>query len=205
MSMKWLEWAKEIQSIAQAGLEYSKDMYDIERFHQLRKISADIMSEYTEEPMEKVVKLFTNETGYQTPKVDVRGVIFKEGKILLVKEKLDGCWSIPGGWGDIGFSPSEVAVKEIREETGFESKAVRLLGVLDKKCHPHPPSPYHTYKIFILCSITGGQASGGMETEGVGFFAVDELPELSVERNTENQIQTLFEFLENPERSVLLD
>jgi len=156
-------------------------------------------------PQEKIRNLFANETGYATPKVDVRAVVFKDEKILMVKEKAGGVWSLPGGWGDIGLTPSEVAVNEVKEESGFDVKAVKLLGVLDKKCHPHPPSPYHVYKIFILCEIVGGEAQTGIETNAVEFFAEDDLPPLSIGRNTESQIKLAFEYLHHPEKPVYFD
>ncbi|MEH6941334.1 NUDIX hydrolase [Bacillus sp. JJ722] len=207
MSLKWLEWAKQIQSISQAGLAYSKDVYDIERFQQLRELSAEIMSMYTKLDMEIVKDLFTNEKGYQTPKVDIRAVIFQDHKILLVKEKSDGKWSLPGGWGDVGYSPSEVAVKEIKEETGYDAVANKLLAVLDntRPHHHHPPSAYHVYKLFIQCTIIGGCATPSIETVDIAFFGKDELPTLSTARNTESQLQMLFEFLENPNKKVVLD
>lgn len=205
MPYKWLNWAKRLQALAQAGLTYSKDIYDLERFQELRKISVEIMSEYTELGKEKVENLFANETGYQTPKIDVRGVIFNENKLLMVQERLDGYWSLPGGWGDIGLTPSEVAVKEVKEESGFDVIPKRLLAVLDKKCHPHPPSPYHVYKIFIQCEIIAGTATSGMETKNVQFFPKDRLPKLSTERNTESQINMLFEFLTNPNKETIFD
>lgn len=130
MTLKWLDWAKEIQAISQAGLEYTKDVYDMERFEQLRELSIEIMHEYTEAGDEKIRTLFASETGYQTPKVDVRGVIFQDGKLLLVKEKADGAWALPGGWADIGLSPAEVVVKEVKEEAGYDVRAGRLLAVL---------------------------------------------------------------------------
>lgn len=169
MTLKWLDWAKEIQAISQAGLEYTRDVYDKERFEQLRELSIKIMQEYTEAGDEKIRTLFASETGYQTPKVDVRGVIFQEGKLLLVKEKADGAWALPGGWADIGLSPAEVVVKEVKEEAGYEVRATRLLAVLDKKFHNHPPSAFHVYKMFIQCDITGGTAGVGTETSAVGF------------------------------------
>ncbi|MFY4773689.1 NUDIX hydrolase [Metabacillus sp. RGM 3146] len=205
MSHKWLEWAKQIQSLSQAGLAYSKDVYDLERFELLRRISMEIMTEYTDTTFETVKELFANETGYQTPKVDVRGVIFKNSQILMVKEATDGLWSLPGGFGDIGLSPAEVAVKEVREETGFEAETVRLLAVLDKKNYNHPPSPYHIYKLFILCSITGGQAATGIETEDVRFFSENELPPLSTGRITEEQIKLMFQFYHHPEKETVFD
>lgn len=133
MEQKWLEWAKEIQSIAQAGLTYSKDVYDLERFEQLRNLSIEIIASHTELDKKIIKNLFANDTGYQTPKVDIRAVVFKENKILMVKENTDGGWSLPGGWGDVGFSPAEVAVKEVREEAGFDVEPIKLIGVLDKK------------------------------------------------------------------------
>ncbi|WP_078380425.1 NUDIX hydrolase [Sutcliffiella halmapala] len=205
MSQKWLDWAKEIQAIAQAGLTYSKDVYDLERFQQLRELSIEMMAEQTDMKKEKIRTLFANETGYQTPKVDVRAVIFQEDKILLVQEREDAGWSLPGGWGDIGYTPSEVAVKEVKEEAGFDVKAVRLLAVFDKKCHPHPPSPYHVYKLFIRCEIIGGEAKSGIETTKVEFFRLNDLPPLSVDRNTESQLRCMFEFLDKPEKEVLVD
>ncbi|TYP68663.1 NUDIX hydrolase [Paenibacillus methanolicus] len=204
--LRWLEWAKQIQAISQTGLAYGKDIYDIERFEMLRDLSVEIMQTYTEAGEEKIRDLFANDTGYATPKVDVRGVVLNEdGAMLMVRELADGAWSLPGGWADIGLSPKEIAVKEVREESGFEVEAVRLLAVLDKKFHDHPPSPHHVYKMFILCRLTGGAAQIGLETTQVGFFAQDALPPLSVERNTERQIQAMFELARGERSDVLLD
>ncbi|MGM0751676.1 MAG: NUDIX hydrolase [Bacillota bacterium] len=205
MSDQWLEWAKRIQALSQSGLAFSKDVYDIERYEELRSISAEIMQEYTGLEMRKVRELFTNESGYQTPKVDVRGVVFKDNKILMVREKVDDKWSLPGGFCDVGLSPSENIVKEIREESGFDVTPVKLLAILDMNKHPHPPQPYHYYKLFIQCEVTGGRAESGIETKGIHFFEKDHLPELSVGRNTETQINLLFEFLRNPYKETVYD
>lgn len=205
MELKWLEWAKQLQSIAQAGLTYSKDVYDLERFEMIRDMSIEMLSQHTDMDKAIIRDLFANETGYATPKVDVRAVIFKDNKILMVREKADGDWALPGGWGDIGLTPSEVAIKEVKEESGFDVKAVKLLGVLDKKNHPHPPSAYHVYKIFIQCEIIGGQSEKGIETSAVEFFTENDLPPLSVARNTETQIKWTFKHLHNPEEPVLFD
>ncbi|KOS68292.1 ADP-ribose pyrophosphatase [Lysinibacillus contaminans] len=205
MSNQWLEWAKRIQSISQAGLTFSKDIYDIERYEELRKISVEIMSEYTELEMNKIKDLFTNETGYQTPKVDVRGVVFKNQQILMVKENSDDKWALPGGFCDIGLSPSENVVKEIKEESGYDVIPIRLIALLDKNKHTHPPEPYHYYKIFILCEIIGGEATIGIETNNIQFFSEHNLPQLSTNRNTKSQINTLFEFLRTPEKETLFD
>ena len=205
MDSNWLDWAKQLQSIAQAGLTYSKDVYDMERFEQIREISIEMMSTYTEMDTPIIRELFANETGYATPKVDIRAVIFKDNRILMVKENTDDCWALPGGWADIGLTPREVAVKEVKEESGFEVKPVKLLGVLDKKCHPHPPSPYHVYKLFIQCEIIGGKPTEGIETSAIDFFPEDELPALSIARNTRSQIEMAFRSLKNPEEPVQWD
>lgn len=205
MQLKWLEWAKQIQAISQTGLAYSKDIYDRERFEMLRDLSIEILNEYTDVEVDQIRTLFAEETGYATPKVDIRGVIFKEDKILLVKERIDGSWALPGGWADIGLSPKEVVVKEAKEESGLEVLPVRLLAVLDKKFHDHPPAPSHVYKMFILCDIVGGEMKAGMETSDVAFFDEDQLPELSAERNTEKQIRKLFEMRKSADKEVLFD
>lgn len=205
MEPKWLDWAKQLQSIAQAGLTYSKDVYDLERFELIRNISVEMLSQQTDMDMTVIKDLFANETGYATPKVDIRAVVFRNNKILMVRENTDGDWALPGGWADIGLTPSEVAVKEVKEESGFDVKAIKLLGVLDKKCHSHPPSPYHVYKIFIQCEIIGGQPMEGIETSAVEFFTQNELPALSIARNTKTQIEMAFRNLKNPQESVYFD
>ncbi len=205
MAFDWLNIAKRLEAIAQIGLTYSQDDYDTERYHEIRDISHQIFNHYTDTPLEKIQNLFSRENGYPTPKVDVRGVIFQDKKILLVKEKLDGMWALPGGWADIGYSPAEVVVKEVKEEAGLEIAPVKLLAVFDKKCHAHPPSALHVYKMFILCTINGGTLNPGMETLEAEFFSQDKLPELSIERNTPEQINLLFKNRLNPEAPTLFD
>jgi ADP-ribose pyrophosphatase YjhB (NUDIX family) len=205
MSHKWLEWAQRIQALSQAGLAFSKDVFDLERFEELRTISVEIMKEHTDLEMEKLKDLFTNETGYQTPKLDIRGVVFKDNKILMIREKIDDHWALPGGFCDIGLSPSENIVKEIKEESGFDVVATKLVAVFDNRKHAHPPLPYHFYKLFFRCEIIGGEATNGVETKGVEFFEENNLPPLSLGRNTEDQIKTLFGFLRNPDKETLFD
>ncbi|MGB8000412.1 MAG: NUDIX hydrolase [Anaerobacillus sp.] len=205
MDEKWLSWAKQIQSIAQAGLTYTQDNYDYERYIELRQLSAEIMESYTEYDMKTIKQLFTNETGYQTPKVDVRAVVFHEEKLLFVKETADGKWSLPGGWGDVGFTPGEVAVKEVQEESGYIVEARRLIALLDHKQHPHPPSPYHIYKIMIECELVGGDAAESIETSDSSFFTRNNLPSLSTGRITESQIEMLFSFKDNPSLPPVFD
>ncbi|MFN2747876.1 MULTISPECIES: NUDIX hydrolase [Bacillus] len=192
-NLNWLDWAKELQAIAQAGLAYTKDEFDQERFERLRQISCEIIAEYSDADFLKVQDVFAGESGYPTPKVDVRAVIFKDDRLLFVQEKADGKWALPGGWADIGLSPKEIAVKEAFEETGLKVKAQKLLAVMDKKCHNHPPSAFHVYKMFIACDIVGGKAEPGMETNNIGFFPLEHLPELSEARNTYEQIEFLFQ------------
>jgi ADP-ribose pyrophosphatase YjhB (NUDIX family) len=201
----WLEIAKKLQAVAQAGLEYSENKYDIDRYNQIRQLSLEIMHDFTGLAMERLVNVFTSEKGYQTPKVDVRGVVFRDNKILMVKETIDGHWSIPGGWADVGLTPFEVAKKEVHEESGLEVTPVRLLAVLDKNRHSHPPDLYHIYKIFILCEEEGGILKNGMETSDVGFFSPDDLPPLSEPRITEEQINLIFEFKKNPQKEAVCD
>ncbi|MFD1205513.1 NUDIX hydrolase [Sporosarcina contaminans] len=205
MSMKWLDWAKRIQALSQSGLAFSKDLYDIERYEELREISAEIMAEHTNLEINIINDLFTNETGYQTPKVDVRGVVFKNGKILMVKENIDNQWALPGGFCDVGMSPSENVVKEIKEESNYDVIPVKLIALLDKNKHPHPPEAYHYYKVFILCEIIGGEPATGLETSQVEFFSEHNLPPLSENRNTVTQLKMVFDFLRNPEKEAIFD
>lgn len=205
MSNKWLEWARRIQSLSQAGLTFSKDAFEIERYEELRNISAEILTEYSGLEMKVVKDIFTHDTGYQTPKVDVRGVVFKDNTILLVQEAKDNRWSLPGGFCDVGLSPAENIVKEIEEESGFEVVPTKLVALLDMNKHPHPPQAFHYYKVFIQCDIVGGYGKPGLETKAIDFYEKDNLPELSTSRNTASQIQMLFEFLDDPNKETIFD
>jgi ADP-ribose pyrophosphatase YjhB (NUDIX family) len=205
MHFEWLEIAQKLQSIARAGVAYSTNKYDIERYQQIENVSLEIISNFSKIKMDDLHDLFPGESGYPTPKVDVRGVVFQNDTILMVQEEIDGKWSLPGGWAEVGLSPGEMAVKEIKEESGYDTKPVRILAILDKNKHLHPPSPYHTYKIFIECEIIGGEPQTGMETIAVDFFRRDHLPDLSIERNTREQIEMMFGFLKDPQRQVLFD
>lgn len=192
MEDKWLTWAKKLQSIAQQGLEYSKDPYDIERFESIRSLSVEIMEDYTGLEATMIKDLFCNESGYQTPKVDIRGVIIEANKILLVKETIDGKWSLPGGWAEFDLSVSENVIKEVKEEAGLNIKPLRIIAVQDRNKNNPGISPYGIYKIFVLCTSMGGNFQKNTETEASGYFPLDALPPLSVGRNTENQILMCF-------------
>lgn len=180
MEEKWLSWAKQIQAHAQNGLAYAQNPFDRERYQQLRDLSVEIMQHYTEAGCDTITDLFCNETGYQTPKVDVRGAVFKDGKVLLVKERQDGKWSLPGGWADIGLSVKENVKKEVLEEAGMTVEPIRLVAILDWIKEEHRCAcPFSMYKIFMLCNLVGGAYQENIETEDAQFFGMDELPELT--------------------------
>jgi ADP-ribose pyrophosphatase YjhB (NUDIX family) len=205
MKYDWLLLTQKLNSIVQAGLTYSDNPFDINRYEQLQQLSAEILHDFTGEEMDKITNLIKSEKGYLTPKVDVRGVVFKDNKILLVQEKVDGQWSVPGGWADVGLTPFEVAVKEVREEAGLVVKALRLLAVLDKRVHNHPPDFFCIYKMFVLCNETGGELRNGLETDNAGFFSLDNIPPLSRTRITMEQICMLFEYNNHPEKETICD
>ncbi len=204
MNEKWLEWAKELQFLAQAGLTYSKDCYDIERFERIREIAAEMVAYKTEIPLNKVKDLFCNETGFQTPKIDTRAAIFKENKILLVKET-SGTWSLPGGWCDVMESVKSNTEKEVWEEAGLKAEAVKLIAIQDRNKHNVPPYAYGIMKVFFLCTVSGGEFQENIETTASEYFALDELPELSLEKNTKEQIQMCFEAYADPNWKVVFD
>ena len=205
-----LLYAQRLQALAQAGISYTTNSYDLERYQEIREISIHLLKELTDEPREKIIRTFASESGYQTPKVDVRAVIFRgEHEVLLVKEKNDqGRWALPGGWADIGYSPFEVAMKEAEEETGLRVRAVRLLALYDKRKHPHPPQPWYVYKAFVRCEIEGGElAQQTAETEGAGWFREEDLASLtlSTDRVTKSQLVTLFKFATHPGMPAVCD
>ena len=179
-----LRAARRLQAIAQAGLHYAENEFDRQRYQELRDLSVELSAATTDMDIGKIRDLFTNETGFQTPKIDVRSVVIKDNKILLARERSDGGFSLPGGFADINNSPSEVAVKEVREETGLEVRTSRLLAVIDTDRHNFPPLEYHYYKLVFLCDLIGGELCDSNETTEAGFFELDNLPQLSEKRNT---------------------
>lgn len=205
MQKQWLRWAKELQSIAQAGLAYSKDKYDMERFQQIRDLSVEILDQYTDMDHGKIKDLFCGETGYQTPKVDIRGAIFKDDRILLVKESTDGCWAMPGGWAEVGLSVRENVMKEAKEEAGACVVPKRIIAIQDRNRHNEPVSAFDIYKIFVLCDWVEGKFEENIETEDYGFFTLSDLPALSVGRNTKEQIQICFEAQADERAAVVFD
>lgn len=194
-----LKIARRIQAISQSGLHFAINDFDRERYEELRSLSVRLVSTICDTEPERLQNLFTNETGFQTPKVDIRSVVLKEGKILMVRERIDGRYSMPGGFADINYSPSEVAVKEVREETGLNVRFNRVLAIADTDRHGFPPLPYHFYKIVILCDLVDGVLRDSIETSEAGFFDFDNLPELSVERNTPSFLEMIRKQLESPD------
>ncbi len=188
----WLDWAVELQFIGQAGLTYSKDPFDLERFQRIREIAAEMMSAKSGLPMETVKELFCNETGFQTPKLDTRAAIIEDDKILLVKEK-DEKWSLPGGWVDVNQSIRSNTEKEVKEEAGLDVVAERIVALHDRNQHNQPPYAYGICKVFVLCRKLGGKFVPNTETIESGYFSMDELPELSAAKNTAEQIRLCFE------------
>lgn len=190
---KFLNWAIELQSLAQAGLTYGKDKYDIERYQRIRDISAEMIAEKADVSFEKAKELFCNETGYQTPKIDTRAAVFKDGKILLVHEE-NGTWSLPGGWCDVNMSVGDNTVKETFEEAGLTVKPVRLIAVQDRNRHNTPVYAYGITKVFMLCSLIGGEFRANTETTESRYFSRDDIPEnLANEKNTKEQILMCFD------------
>ena len=205
MNDKWLDFAIRIQSIAQAGLLYGKDQYDKERYGELRKIAAEMISEKTDISVEKVYDLFCNETGYQTPKVDTRAAVFMDDKILLVHEN-NGTWSLPGGWCDVDQSIASNTEKEVKEEAGFTVKAEKLIAVQDWRKHNVTNYAYGVAKAFVMCRYESGNFEENIETTEIAFFGKDELPDhLAVEKCTREQILMCFEAYEKPEVPTLFD
>ena len=188
---KWLDWAMKLQSIAQAGLFYGKDVYDRERYEQIRDISAEMLSYRSELPVETVKTLFCNEVGYQTPKLDTRAAIFQNGKILLGQEN-NGTWALPGGWVDLFESIRSNTEKEVKEEAGLDVRASRIIAIQDRDKHNQPRYAYGVCKVFVLCELLGGRFEENIETIGFSYFGLDELPRLATEKNTKEQIEMCF-------------
>ena len=191
---KWLEWAVELQSIAQAGLYYCKDEFDKERYERIRSIAAEMIAYKSKIPIEKVRDLFCSEIGYQTPKIDTRAAVFKDKKILLVKEK-DGRWSLPGGWANVDISVTENVIKEVKEEAGLDVSPELIIAVQDREKHNRPVYAYKVCKIFFLCSVKGGRFAENIETTESRYFGVDELPDWQRKRIIKNRLRCVLKHM----------
>ncbi len=206
LTPKWLEWGRTLQIMAQDGLAYCKNPFDIERYEAMRALAAEILAEYTLAEPDELLELFKNETGYATPKIDVRGAVIQGDRLLLVQELLDnGRWTLPGGWADPGDTPRQAVEREMREESGYETRATKLALVYDRTTRGHNPGYFSCYKLFFLCEITGGEAAKSIETGEARFFREDDLPELSTGRVTPQEIHALFEHARRPELPTEFD
>ncbi len=192
MLPKWLDWMRRLQATSQTGLAYARNEYDIERYQAVMRIAAEIAAAHTAEAYDSIDDMFSEQVGYATPKIDVRGAVFLNQRILLVRERADGLWTLPGGWADVGDTPAHAVEREISEEAGISARASKLLAVYDRDSHNHPPMPFAIYKLFFLCEMTGGTPQAQDETTAVGFFAHDELPPLSLGRVNQAQIDRCF-------------
>jgi ADP-ribose pyrophosphatase YjhB (NUDIX family) len=201
---KWLEWAREIFSLSQSGITYSGNPYDIDRYKRLQEITAEMIASQSEISKESALDSFSMQAGYITPKVDVRGAVVQDGKILLIQERADGNWAMPGGWADLGDSPRFVAEREVWEESGFRVKAEKVVAVIDAN-RIEPMEFYHAYKIIFLCSLLGGKPRISYVTLAVDFFDPGHLPALSSYRTNEEMVKEVFAHVSDPSRPTAFD
>ncbi len=207
---KWLEWAKAIQALSQIGLAFTENAFDRDRYQQLGAIAADIMATYTEVDPSVIQNLFDQQSGYATPKVDVRGAVFKDDKLLMVREKLDnGLWTLPGGWADVNDTPTDSVIREIYEESGYRARVVKLIAAWDRTKQGHPPYIFHAYKLFFLCELisdTPEIAPHTHETGDATFFSEADLPtDISLGRVLAHQLARCFEHHRHPELPTEVD
>lgn len=203
---QWLDWAKQLQALSQAGHAYSTDKYDLERFDSVADIAHKMLAELSDTPVEKVENLFIPETGYPTPKVDVRAGVIKDNKILLVREREDNRWTLPGGWGDVCETPTQGVIREVYEESGYVVDNARLVAIKDRAVHDYRPIfPFHIYKMFFLCDFVSGEALTNIEISEIGFFEQSNIPELSLSRVLPQDIDMIFESYHNPTQQVMVD
>jgi ADP-ribose pyrophosphatase YjhB (NUDIX family) len=203
-SSQWLIWAREIFSLSQSGLTYSENPYDIERYRRLQEITAEIIASQSKVSKESVLDSFSMQAGYITPKIDVRGAVIQDGKILLIQERADHRWAMPGGWADLGNPPASVAEREVWEESGYRVKAEKVVAVLDAN-RIEPMEFYHAYKIIFLCRLLDGEPRTSHETLAVDFFDPNQLPPLSSYRTNEDMLREVFAHVENPNRPTAFD
>jgi len=200
-----LKWAQELQALSQTGLAYSKSAYDTERYKRVAEIAAEIASSAGAGAREQILGAFLAQQGYATPKVDVRGAALREGRILLVRERSDGKWCLPGGWADVGETPSEACAREVREESGIEVVPRKIVGVYDANRSSGPLPLFHAYKIIFLCDVAGGEPRGSVETEDAAFFSFEDIPPLSSPRTDLRHLEEIRAHVQNPQRQAAFD
>ena len=201
---RWLEWSREIQALAQTGLQYAPDDYHRERYHRLMDIATQMAIEHTGLPQETLTQAFQAQCGYATPKVDVRGAVFRGDKILLVRERTDGGWCMPGGWADVGDAPAAMVEREVREESGLKVRAARLIGVYDAN-RDGVLEIFHAYKLVFLCEDKGGEPGPSNETSEAGFFLQQDIPQLSGMRTSMRQVRDAFLRVQNAQLPAAFD
>ncbi|MDH7598791.1 MAG: NUDIX hydrolase [Sedimentisphaerales bacterium] len=201
----WLEWARQLQAIAQTGLAFCQTDYDRQRYLECQQIAAQIVAMHTSLPISQVQDGFSAQPGYATVKVDVRGAVVRDGRILLVQERRDMRWCMPGGWADVGDRPSDMVRREVWEESGLQVEPVKVIGVFDANRGNEPLEFYHAYKIVFLCQITGGQIRASDETLAADFFAFEDLPPLSIERTNPRHLAEVRAHLLDPNRPAAFD
>ncbi len=202
---RWLQWARKIQALSQNVRTFAASEYDVENADQLARIAAEIVAEHTRLPVGEILDSFKVQPGYATPKIDVRGAIVRDGKILLVQESADRHWCMPGGWADVGRRPAEMVVREVREERGFEVRPHKVVAVIDCNRGGQPKEFYHAYKVIWLCDIIGGESRTSHETLAVDFFTFDDLPPLSQHRTDESMLAEVQAHLVDPQRPAAFD
>lgn len=203
-SPKWIEWAREIFSLSQAGLTYSRNEFDIDRYKRLLEIAGEMIESQSALSKETVLESFSMQAGYTTPKIDVRGAVVQDNKILLIQERMDGRWAMPGGWADLGNAPASVAEREVWEESGYRVKAEKVIAVIDAN-RIEPMEFYHAFKIIFLCSLIDGEPQTSHETLAVDFFDLDHLPPLSIYRTNEEMLREVFAHVNDPDRRTYFD
>lgn len=200
-----LEWAREIQALAQTGFHYAKDEFQRDRCRRLTEIAAEMISAQTNLEVAPLAAAFNAQVGYATPKIDVRAAVIRDGGLLLVRERIDGGWTMPGGWADVGDAPAEAAEREVWEEAGFHVRARKIVGVYDAN-RLEPAEVFHAFKIVFLCDIVDGEARPSQETSEVAFFPLTAIPEnLSGERTRPRHIRDVFAAYENPNLPTVFD
>ncbi|WP_122048918.1 NUDIX hydrolase [Asaia bogorensis] len=206
---QWLTWARDVQAIAQNGLTFCQNPYDRERYEQLRVLASSMIAALGQNTPETVLTLFTNENGYATPKIDVRGAVFNAaGAILMVREAIDqDRWTLPGGWADVNFTTAENTLKEVMEESGYSAEIIKLAALWDRNRQGHPPDVFSCAKVFYLCRLTGGTPTiDNLETSGIGWFNRDNLPDdLSLTRLLPHQLRRMFDHYDQPDLATDYD
>ena len=200
-----LDHARRLLALAQSGLHFTHEEYDRERYREIVDIALAILAGESSHSAQMLHQTWFVEDGYATPKMDVRGAIFNEDRVLLVRERLDGKWTLPGGWADVNDSPSHAVEKEIEQESGYTARAMKLAALYDRNKHEHPAYLFHAWKAFFICEITGGEPRLSNETDGVDFFPVNALPQLSTGRSTAKQILRVYEHHLNREWATEFD